>query len=192
VYDGEPADLAAVVDITERKATEETLRRLATTDALTGVANRGHFMQRAAAELDRARRYGRPLSVVMLDIDHFKQINDRHGHAGGDEVLRAVTTACKGLVRQQDTIGRLGGEEFGLLMPETEIEPATMLAERLRAAVAALKVRLTSGDTVSLSASFGVGTLKADDSVDTLLARADGALYASKHGGRNRVSVGTV
>jgi diguanylate cyclase (GGDEF)-like protein len=128
----------------------------------------------------------------MLDIDHFKQINDRHGHAGGDEVLRAVTTACKGLVRQQDTIGRLGGEEFGLLMPETEIEPATMLAERLRAAVAALKVRLTSGDTVSLSASFGVGTLKADDSVDTLLARADGALYASKHGGRNRVSVGTV
>lgn len=190
VYDGEPADLAAVVDITERKAIEETLRRLATTDALTGVANRGHFMQRASAELERARRYGRPLSVVMLDIDHFKQINDRHGHAGGDEVLRAVTATCVGLVRQQDTVGRLGGEEFALLMPETEIEPATLLAERLRTATAALHVTLISGERVSLSASFGVSALQAEDSVDTLLARADGALYASKNGGRNRVSVG--
>lgn len=189
-YDGADADLAAVVDITERKATEEALRRLATTDALTGVANRGHFMQRAAAEVERARRYGRALSVVMLDIDHFKHINDRHGHAGGDQVLRAVTTTCAGLVRQQDVLGRLGGEEFALLMPETEIEPAALLAERLRAALAALRLILISGDDVTLSASFGVSTLDAEDSVDTLLARADAALYASKNSGRNRVSRG--
>ncbi len=105
-------------------------------------------------------------------------------------MLRAVTAACVGLVRQQDMVGRLGGEEFALLMPETEIEPATLLAERLRTAVAALNVVLLSGERVSLSASFGVAALCAEDSVDTLLARADAALYVSKNGGRNRVSVG--
>jgi diguanylate cyclase (GGDEF)-like protein/PAS domain S-box-containing protein len=191
VYDGEPAELATVIDITERKTMEEKLRRLATTDALTGVANRGHFMQRAAAELERARRYGRPLSMVMLDIDYFKQINDRYGHSAGDEAIRALTTASVGLVRQQDLVGRLGGEEFGILMPETDQEAARRLAERLRVRIAEVDLPLPGEETVRMTASFGVSALSpAQDNVDDLLARADRALYVSKRNGRNRVSVG--
>ena len=191
VYDGEPCELATIVDITERKTMEEALRRMATMDALTGVCNRGHFMERAGAELERARRYARPLGVVMLDVDHFKQINDRHGHAAGDEVLRAVTQACVHLVRQQDVVGRLGGEEFAVLMPETDAEAAALLAERLRSAVGALRVALPAGDLLSLTASFGVSALAEGDSVDTLLARADAGLYAAKRAGRNRVRAGS-
>jgi len=191
VYDGEPAELATVIDITERKTMEEKLRLLATTDALTGVANRGHFMQRAAAELERARRYGRPLSMVMLDIDYFKQINDRYGHSAGDEAIRALTAASVGLVRQQDLVGRLGGEEFGILMPETDHEAARRLAERLRVRIAELDVPLRGEETVRMTASFGVSALSpTQDNVDDLLARADRALYVSKRNGRNRVSIG--
>ncbi len=191
VYDGEPSELATVIDITERKGMEEALRRLATTDALTGVSNRGHFMQRAEAELDRARRYGRPLAMVMLDIDHFKQINDRHGHSTGDEAIRALTGASQAMVRQQDVVGRLGGEEFGILMPETDLEAAFRLAERLRVHLAGLVVMLPSGEAIRMTASFGVSALApAQDNVDDLLARADRALYVSKRNGRDRVSVG--
>lgn len=189
VYDGVPAALATIIDFTERKAMEETLRRMATTDALTGVSSRGHFMQRAAVEVERARRYGRPLAMLMLDIDHFKQINDRHGHSGGDAAIRGLTVACADMVRQQDVVGRLGGEEFGILMPETTLRDAHRLAERLRAHIAALNVALPDKGTTRMTASFGVSALDAHDSVDALIARADNALYASKRAGRDRVSV---
>ena len=187
VYDGAPSVLGTVLDITGRKRMEEELRRLATTDALTGAANRGHFLQRAGAELERARRYGRPLAVLMLDIDHFKQINDQHGHAVGDEAIRQTTAACRALVRQQDLVGRLGGEEFGILLPEADLAAALHLAERLRARIAALELALPAG-TLRMTASFGVAQWQAGDGVDELLGQADRGLYAAKRAGRNRVA----
>ncbi len=187
VYDAEPCVLATVVDITERKRMEEELRRLATTDALTGVANRGHFLQRAGAELERARRYGRPMAMLMLDIDHFKKINDRHGHLAGDLAIRQVVAASRAVVRQQDLIGRLGGEEFGILMPEAEAPAAAMLAERLRQRIGALPLELGQDQALRVTASFGVADLQPGDDIEGLLARADRALYAAKRGGRDRV-----
>ena len=190
VYDGAPSVLATVIDITERKRMEQELRRLATTDALTGAANRGHFVERASAELERARRYGRPLALVMLDIDHFKQINDQHGHSAGDEAIRQAVAACRAMVRQQDLVGRLGGEEFGILMPETDGAAALSLAERLRLHLAALPVALPQQRRLHMTASFGVAQPQPADGIDELMACADRALYAAKRAGRNRVCAG--
>jgi diguanylate cyclase (GGDEF)-like protein/PAS domain S-box-containing protein len=192
IYDGQSCALSTIIDITERKAMENALRQIATTDSLTGMASRSHFMGYAETELARARRHGRPLSMVMLDVDHFKQINDHHGHAMGDAVLRVLTRTCRALVRQQDLVGRLGGEEFGILMPDTDSEHALALAERLRSAIAALRLATPHGDTVAVTASFGISILLADDTLDRLLARADAGLYLSKHAGRNRVSCAPV
>ncbi|SDO23429.1 PAS domain S-box-containing protein/diguanylate cyclase (GGDEF) domain-containing protein [Rhodoferax sp. OV413] len=188
IYDGQPCALATVVDITERKSIETALRQVASTDSLTGMASRSHFMERAETELARARRHGRPLAMVMLDVDHFKQINDRFGHAMGDEVLRMLTRTCRLLVRQQDVMGRLGGEEFSVLMPETDSAEALALAERLRTALETMPMASVRGEAVSVTASFGISSLRPDDSLDSLLARADAGLYLSKHAGRNRVS----
>ncbi|KQP37217.1 diguanylate cyclase [Pseudorhodoferax sp. Leaf274] len=190
VYDGEASVMATVIDITARKHMEEELRRLATTDALTGVANRGHFMARAASELQRARRYGRPLAIVMLDIDHFKQINDQYGHSAGDEAIRQATAACCAMVRQQDLVGRLGGEEFGILLPEADMEAALHLAERLRERIAAMHVPLSPHCALRMTASFGVAQWQDGEGADALLGHADSALYAAKHAGRNRVCAG--
>ncbi len=191
VYDDEPSDLATVIDITERKMMEETLRRLATTDALTGLCNRGEFMRRAGVEIERARRYGRPMAIALLDVDHFKQINDRFGHSGGDDALRALSSACAALVRQQDLVGRLGGEEFGILMPETDLDAAVQLAQRVRQHIAGLRIDIAKAEPLRMSASFGVSALgETADDVERLLARADEALYRSKREGRDRVSPG--
>ncbi|WP_394789995.1 diguanylate cyclase [Rhodoferax sp.] len=187
-YDGQACALATVIDITERRSMENALREVASTDSLTGMASRSHFMAQTETELARARRHGRPLSMVMLDVDHFKQINDQHGHAMGDNVLRVLTRTCRTLVRQQDLVGRLGGEEFGILMPETDSDKAAALAERLRAAIAELQLLTPRDETVAVTASFGTSTLQPDDTLDSLLARADTGLYLSKHAGRNRVS----
>lgn len=186
VYDGAACSLATLVDITQRKHMEDALRRAATTDGLTGAANRRHFIERAGAELERARRYERPLAMAMFDVDYFKQINDRHGHAAGDEVLRAVTRACLAQVRQHDIVGRLGGEEFAVLMPDTPLADAMALAGRLRADVEALEVPVPGG-TARVTASFGVSALEPGDTLDALLARADRGMYDAKHGGRNRI-----
>ncbi len=184
-YNGELADLATIVDITERKQLELELQRLATTDALTGVANRRSFIEQAERELERARRHSLPLALVMMDIDHFKRINDSLGHAGGDAAIRQVVQACAQLVRRLDVIGRLGGEEFALLLPQTELAAAQPLVERLRAQIAALMPDQAGG---ALTASFGITALRAGDCrVDELLLRADEALYAAKHQGRNCV-----
>ena len=188
LYDGQPSALSTLMNITRRKTMEDALRQAATTDSLTGMASRSHFMERAEAELGRARRHQRPLSMVMLDVDHFKQINDQHGHATGDEVLRSLTRTCRAMVRQQDIVGRLGGEEFGILMPETDRDSAVALAERLRIALAGLKIASAQGGEVSVTASFGISAWLPQDTLDGLLARADAGLYLSKHAGRNRVS----
>ena len=191
-YDGEPCALATVVDITGRKAMEDALRIAATTDALTGTASRSHFMARAEAAL--AQACSAPaggqesrLSMLMLDVDDFKQVNDRYGHAAGDAVLRAVTDACGRRIRACDLLGRLGGEEFGVLLPATGFHDALALAEQLRARIAAIDAALPGGGTVRVTASLGVSALQPGDTLDSLLARADAGLYQAKREGRNRV-----
>ena len=191
-YDGEPSMLATLVDITERKTMEDALRKAATTDVLTGIANRRHFMDRTEAELARTRRHERPLALAMFDIDHFKRVNDLYGHAVGDEVLRAVARLCADVVRQHDIVARVGGEEFGLLMPDTRLGDAVALAERLRERMQTLRVRVpadSGAGEVFITASFGVSALRPGDTLDTLLAHADAALYAAKRQGRDQVHV---
>lgn len=163
------------------------LTRQATIDSLTGLANRRHFMERGNDEIERARRYHLPLTLLLLDIDHFKQINDRFGHPAGDKLLQVIAQACQSNARNVDLPGRLGGEEFALLMPETSAIAARLAAERLRRAITAIPPAL-SGVPHQVTASFGIVALKSyDTSVDSLLARADTALYRAKNGGRNRV-----
>lgn len=178
-----------LAEVEERRQLEERLRDLAMTDALTGAANRRAFLAAAEREYARARRYRLPLAVVAIDIDHFKRINDTFGHAAGDVALQALAATCDDQIRASDYFGRLGGEEFAILLPETDREPAMALAERLRVCVAALRV--TAEDAViTMTSSFGVAMLAPGDAeASNLLRRADEALYAAKHGGRNRVAL---
>ncbi|MBI5165622.1 MAG: diguanylate cyclase [Magnetospirillum sp.] len=182
--------IGVITDITDRKLLEGELRRLATTDPLTGAANRRQFMAIAEQEAERSARYRRPLAVLMLDIDHFKVVNDTHGHAVGDEVLKAVADACRAGLRDVDLLGRLGGEEFAVLLPETPLPGAIDVAERLCQAVARRAVPLPGGAQIRVTASLGVATYRGDAAqVDQLLARADAALYRAKAEGRDRVIV---
>lgn len=162
------------------------VEELATIDGLTGLATRHHFWQLAERQLSSAARYLRPLAAMMLDIDHFKEVNDTHGHAAGDAVLADVASRMRAVVREADIIGRYGGEEFALVLPETA--NASAFAERLRAAVAGRPV-VTDGATVPVTISVGVSSLRAGDDLDALLGRADAALYQSKADGRNRVTI---
>lgn len=176
-------------DISERKAAEGELRRLATTDPLTGVANRREFMACAEHELARVRRYGRPLALLMLDVDHFKAINDAFGHAAGDEVLRALAVAARDCLRECDIVGRLGGEEFAVVLPETQLAEAVEVAERLRRRLVELRV-CAGGGEIHFTASVGVSICRSSDAtIEAPLSRADHALYTAKRGGRNRVEV---
>jgi diguanylate cyclase (GGDEF)-like protein len=162
------------------------VQELATTDQLTGVATRRHFWDLAEQQCAAAQRHGRPLAAVMLDLDHFKVINDTHGHATGDAVLRELSARLRSLVRESDILGRYGGEEFALLLPETE--DASALAERLRATVADAAVP-ADHEWLHVTVSLGVSYLQPDDDLNSLLGRADAALYRAKAAGRNRVSV---
>ena len=176
-------------DITERKRTEQSLKELASRDPLTGVANRRHFFERAGEEHARSRRYERPLSILMLDIDHFKRINDRYGHTRGDEVLKTLCDATRSRLREVDLLARIGGEEFAILLPETNKAGARIVAERLREFVAGLKVK-TEGAEIRWTISIGVAVrLPADTAIAECLKRADEALYRAKERGRNRVEV---
>ncbi len=173
-------------ELNERE--REHLRVLASVDPLTGVLNRRRFYQVAEAELHRVRRYQQDLSCLMLDLDHFKQINDRYGHAAGDQILRSFCEVCERSVRRPDTIARIGGEEFIILLPETYIDDAFRLAERIRRLVEEMRVALESGETAQLTVSIGVGcwTQEIED-INQLMERVDTALYQAKHQGRNRV-----
>ena len=170
------------------------LDRLARTDALTGIANRRAFFDTLGIEFRRSKRYGRQLSVLMLDLDHFKGVNDRWGHPFGDEVLRQTTEVISANIRESDLIGRYGGEEFALGLPETPLSAALEVAEKLRAAIEAHEFR-TSGvprdgePPVRLTISIGVAALPVEEEQDEveLLGRADQALYDAKRTGRNRV-----
>jgi diguanylate cyclase (GGDEF)-like protein len=166
----------------------ERLRELARTDELTGVNNRRGLQGALAREMDRARRYSTALSIMMVDIDRFKSVNDSLGHTVGDRVLCGVADALQEQLRQVDIIGRVGGEEFVVVMPETPLNEAMRVAERLRAAVAAMQVRTGRGNHVSVTISAGVAMLDQNhfETPDHLLERADRALYHAKESGRNR------
>ena len=178
--------IGIVRDITERKAMEEELRRLATTDPLTGAANRRSFMEALAAETARAQRLGHPLSVVMLDIDHFKKLNDTWGHAAGDSALIQFVKTISARLRETDTLGRLGGEEFAILLPGTTAAQAVAVAEELRQRQEQA-VLMFEGQAIRFTVSAGVASTQTTPARD-LLTAADTALYASKQAGRNRVS----
>ncbi len=172
-----------VLDITQRKQSEEEIYHLATTDSLTGIANRRQFSRILLGEMDRARRYGTPMSLVMYDIDHFKRVNDTYGHDVGDHVLQTLTSLVKEHIRVNDVVARWGGEEFMLLMPQSDLEAATNAAEKLRLAVA--EHHFTTCDQITVS--FGVATFEPQDDLNSLLKRVDDALYRAKDHGRNRV-----
>jgi diguanylate cyclase (GGDEF)-like protein len=163
------------------------LQRMATTDALTGLWNRRHLLERLEAEAARSRRSGRPLCLAVLDVDHFKRVNDQHGHPAGDEVLRVLAAAIKDAVRTSDVVGRMGGEEFAVLMPETDRAQARIVCERLRKTVGCSPVRLPSGESLDVTLSTGVALMAGEEGSDRLISRADAALYAAKADGRNRV-----
>jgi diguanylate cyclase (GGDEF)-like protein len=163
------------------------LEQLATTDPLTGIANRRKMTEQIGAELERARRFGHPLSLLMVDIDHFKRINDTYGHEVGDQAIVATSKLLTESLRAIDLAARFGGEEFVVLMPETEEFVAAVAAERLRDAAGTLRVRAEDGTEVALTISIGVTSVLAADTPSTLLMRADKALYRAKREGRNRV-----
>jgi diguanylate cyclase (GGDEF)-like protein/PAS domain S-box-containing protein len=176
------------LDVTERRKLEHELERQARTDFLTGICNRRHFLNLADLELARARRYGRPFSILMLDLDLFKNVNDRYGHRVGDLTLQKVVESCLQILREVDVMGRLGGEEFGIMLPETDSDQAIQVADRVRQAIAGASVALPQGGSVGITTSIGVATCNQQDlDVDGVLNRADRALYEAKRSGRDRV-----
>jgi diguanylate cyclase (GGDEF)-like protein len=159
----------------------------ANADQLTGVNNRRGFLESAAKEFNRFQRYRRPLTVIALDIDHFKQVNDTLGHEAGDTVLNALGAVLASSIRPIDIVGRIGGEEFALILPETPLENAVILAERLRGAVQDLQIPYGSS-VISVTASFGVAAVEpGTPDIASAMRAADKLLYAAKHAGRNRV-----
>jgi diguanylate cyclase (GGDEF)-like protein len=162
----------------------DELQTLATRDGLTGALNRVAFEHRLEQELARAARAGTPCSLVMLDIDHFKAINDEHGHARGDEALRGLADEVRAFKRSADAFGRIGGEEFALILPDTDVAGAEALAERLRVRLA--RRRIPGGDSITVS--IGVAGAATRASADEMFGAADRALYAAKTGGRDRVT----
>ena len=174
-------------EIVERQKAQAQLLELATTDSLTGLHNRRYFMDSAHQEFDRARRYQMPLSLLLLDADYFKTINDRYGHPVGDQALQVLAAIGQRLLREVDLFARIGGEEFAILLPQTDAVAAWNVAERLRQAIMDQPTSTGEGPlrlTVSLGlASLGPATVDLDD----LLRRADVALYQAKLNGRNRV-----
>jgi diguanylate cyclase (GGDEF)-like protein len=163
--------------------------RLAETDALTGLTNRRHFLELAARELARSRRYGSPMALVLVDLDHFKRVNDRYGHLAGDQVLTAAARALASGLREIDVIARHGGEEFAILLPETDLTGAREVAERSCRRLAET-VTTVEGDEVRITASMGVASVTGGAAtLDELLGRADRAMYGAKRAGRDRVEV---
>ena len=178
---------SAVRDSTERKRMEEELLQLATTDPLTGASNRRHFIDQAVIELKRSRRYGSQMAILMLDIDHFKKINDIYGHSVGDDVLKRLVDCCHQELRTTDLFGRFGGEEFAAILVETDKAATLKTCSRLIEQIAKLKIR-TAQKQVSVTVSLGVTMHSADDiCIDSLLKRADDALYKAKNSGRNQI-----
>jgi len=168
---------------------DQRMARLASTDCLTGLPNRHAFLEQADGARLLAQRQRTGLGLLMIDIDHFKQINDRWGHASGDEALVVFARTVRHLLREHETIGRLGGEEFALLLPGADLDGAVQAAERLRRAIREATV-ITSGPTYRMTVSIGVVVLDPHEDLGGAMARADHALYAAKRAGRDRVEIG--
>ncbi|MES3083349.1 GGDEF domain-containing protein [Sphingomonas faeni] len=181
-----PADIAILSNFANIVCDELELRLIAQVDHLTGALTRRGFVEQAEREMARSRRYERPSTLVMLDVDHFKMVNDTYGHTTGDQVLHQLAKLAEATLRPIDVFGRLGGEEFGILLPETGADEALIVAERLRESIAGYAMQLSNGATLTVTASFGVAVLAPNmTSVATWIEQADAALYAAKAGGRN-------
>jgi diguanylate cyclase (GGDEF)-like protein/PAS domain S-box-containing protein len=190
-YEGKPAILATLRDITERKKTEAELKRLVITDDLTGLFNQRYFYIQVMKEIERAKRHNRPLSMLLVDIDKFKDFNDTYGHWEGDYVLKKIGEILMKNVREIDMAFRFGGEEFTVILPETKHEDAIIVAERIRKAVAqAVFYPFTLDghpDIISKTVSIGVTEFHLEDNIKSFLKRVDNAMYQAKKGGRNMV-----
>lgn len=186
--DGKPYCIEGVArDISERKRMEEQLTALSRIDELTEVYSRRYFLDKSEAILEMMRRYQRPASMMMMDLDHFKTINDQYGHLVGDLALIAFTQACRKEIREADVLGRLGGEEFSLILPETTMQNAQILAERIRAATANIVIPF-GDENIRFTVSIGLVEIKQDDlSMSSIMHRADLAMYQAKEKGRNQV-----
>lgn len=183
----EPSEVAMLENLARIVEKELELRRIAERDVLTGALTRRAFAERAMVEIDRFHRYGRPTTLVLADLDHFKSVNDTHGHIAGDCVLREVARLVTEIKRDGDVLGRLGGEEFAVLLPETHAGPAHAAVERFRKTLEDHRIALADGTTIQVTASFGIAEAGQNiTSVDEWLAAADKPLYAAKRLGRNR------
>jgi diguanylate cyclase (GGDEF)-like protein len=185
VRDLTPDQVAVMQDLARLVIHEIELRTAAAIDSLTGAMSRRSFSEEANRDIERARRHGRLLSLVLIDIDNFKSINDTHGHPAGDLLLERLVSICKSSMRTSDYIGRIGGDEFAITLPETSGALALEIVERVRQTFAQMTTSLPSGD-LGGTLSIGIAELRAETDVDQLLSNADVALYAAKAGGRNR------
>ena len=182
------SDIAVMTKFAELVVNELELRQLAMSDGLTGTMTRRAWVEAATKEISRGQRHDTPASIILFDIDHFKKVNDVHGHPAGDLVLQTLSQRCFGILRDSELMGRIGGEEFAIILPATDAEGALALAERMRAQFAETPVDI-DGTALSVTASFGVCSLSSGiPDAAVWLARADTALYAAKAAGRNRVS----
>ncbi|AWK88024.1 diguanylate cyclase [Azospirillum thermophilum] len=189
VIQGVPVNLAWIYDYTERRNMEEALRDMASRDPLTGIYNRRSFMELGRQQLARAHRFCEPLAVFVLDVDHFKRINDSYGHATGDDALRMVAGGCQTILREYDILGRLGGEEFVVVLPGATADESRVVAERVRRHIARLPIP-GPGGPLNVTCSIGIaGVEGATDTLEKAIHRADLALYRAKREGRNRVIV---
>ncbi|WP_052379859.1 MULTISPECIES: diguanylate cyclase [unclassified Pseudoalteromonas] len=184
-----PAIIGFSSDVTELYQLKEQFKKQANTDPLTELYNRRFFIEQAEKEFNRTRRHNNSLSLISFDIDHFKNINDQFGHPAGDQVLIKLAKALQPVIRNEDTLARIGGEEFSLLLPETPVDVANQVAERIRQTLAKLIIKGDFQGEITMTVSLGVTSLKAeDDSFEQLFKRADKALYNAKNNGRDQVS----
>ena len=189
VIQGVQVNLAWIYDYTDRRNMEEALRDMASRDPLTGIYNRRSFMELARSQLARAHRFNEAMSVFVLDVDHFKRINDSYGHATGDDALRMVAGGCQAILREYDILGRLGGEEFVVVLPGATAEESRVVAERVRRHLSRMAIPGPEG-RFHLTSSIGISALDgAYDTLEKAIHRADLALYRAKREGRNRVVV---
>ena len=172
----------------ELERTQEHLRLMAMTDPLTGISNRRHFMDQISEEFERTRRYGAPFSLLLIDIDNLKEVNDTYGHEAGDDVLRSFAKYCQTRLRSVDRFARFGGDEFIALLVQTGQDIAKEIAERLIAGIEALEIQ-TEKESVQITVSIGLTTINEDSTIEGLIQRADNALYKAKNGGRNQVAI---
>ena len=172
----------------ENAASFARMEQLAITDPLTGLYNRRYLFSLAQIEFDQSSRYNHPLSAIMMDIDHFKEVNDVHGHAAGDLVLQTIAEICRKSFRKVDTVGRYGGEEFLIILPETNPSQTLIAAERLRSRISQADIEAQEAH-LQVTVSMGVASLDTADSLECLVEQADKALYAAKQAGRNQTKV---